>query len=97
MTQLTWLITGCTSGLSERFVLSILARGDRAIATSRGNSTERLAGLIEAGAAVLDLDVTASHAEIDSIIDEAIKIYGVIDVLVNTAGYIEAGMVDKIR
>lgn len=97
MPQLTWLITGCTSGLGELFVRSILARGDRAIATARNNGTERLASLKEAGAAVLDLDVTAPQTEIDGRIAEALGIYEGIDVLVNNAGYIEGGMVEEIR
>lgn len=96
MAPLTWLITGCTSGLGEVFVRSVLARGDRAIATARGG-THRLAALKEAGAAVLDLDVTAPQKEIDAKITEALTIYGNIDVLVNSAGYIEAGMVEEIR
>ncbi|KAF4626142.1 hypothetical protein G7Y89_g12021 [Cudoniella acicularis] len=96
MPQLTWLITGCSSGLGEVFVRNILARGDRVIATAR-NGTERLASLKEAGAAVLDLDVTAAQDEIDRKITEAVSIYeGGIDVLVNNAGYIEAGMVEEI-
>jgi len=96
MTQLTWLITGCTSGLGENFVRAVLARGDRAIATARSKSHERLAALKEAGAAVVDLDVTASQTEINGKIAEALEIYGTIDVLVNNAGYIEAGMVEEI-
>jgi hypothetical protein len=36
MTQLTWLVTGCSSGLGEEFIRGILARGDKAIAITRG-------------------------------------------------------------
>jgi NADP-dependent 3-hydroxy acid dehydrogenase YdfG len=96
MPQLTWLITGCSSGLGEIFVRSLLARGDRVIATAR-NGTQRLASLKDTGAAVLDLDVTAAQTEIDAKIKEALAIYGGIDVLVNNAGYIEAGIVEEIR
>ena len=96
MPQLTWLITGCSSGLGERFVHQLLGRGERVIATAR-NGTSRLGSLNEAGAAILDLDVTAPQGELDSKIEQAIAIYGSIDVLVNNAGYIEAGMVEEIR
>jgi NAD(P)-dependent dehydrogenase (short-subunit alcohol dehydrogenase family) len=96
MPQLTWLVTGCSSGLGEIFVRSLLARGDHVIATAR-NGTQRLAPLKDAGAAVLDLDVTAPQVEIDAKIKEALAIYGGIDVLVNNAGYIEAGIIEEIR
>ncbi|KAM3068319.1 hypothetical protein ACMFMG_009459 [Clarireedia jacksonii] len=95
MPQLTWLVTGCSSGFGEKLILSILARGDRAIATTRG-SEDRLKSLKDAGAAVMSLDVTAAQGELDSKVHEALKIYGTIDVLVNNAGYIEAGMIEDI-
>ncbi|PSN72923.1 hydroxybutyrate dehydrogenase [Corynespora cassiicola Philippines] len=72
MTQLTWLVTECSSGFG----------GDRAIATARGH-VERLASLKDAGAAVLSLD-------------KAIAIYGGIDVVVNSAEYIEAGIAEEV-
>jgi hypothetical protein len=75
-------------------VKRILARGDRAIATSRGD-TARLAELKDAGAAVLSLDVAASQAEINAKVEEAIAIYGGIDVVVNSAGYIQAGIAEE--
>ena len=82
MAQLTWLVTGCSSGFGESFVHAILARGDKVIATGR-KSAERLAHLKDSGAAILDLDVTWSQQEIDSTIEKAIEIYGGIDVLVS--------------
>jgi NAD(P)-dependent dehydrogenase (short-subunit alcohol dehydrogenase family) len=97
MTQLTWLITGCTSGLGGEFARAILGRGDRVIATGRNDAVQRLASLKEIGAATLDLDVTAPQSEIDQQVQKALDVYGTIDVLVNNAGYIEAGMVEEIR
>jgi NADP-dependent 3-hydroxy acid dehydrogenase YdfG len=75
MTQLVWLVTGCSSGLGEAFVSSILARGDKMIATGR-NAEKRLAHLKNTGAAIIDLDVTAAQAELDAKIQDALKIYG---------------------
>ena len=43
--------------------------------------------LKEAGAAVLELDVTASQSVLNAKVAEALKFYGKIDVLVNNAGY----------
>jgi NAD(P)-dependent dehydrogenase (short-subunit alcohol dehydrogenase family) len=97
MPQLTWLITGCSSGFGEEFVKSLLKRGDRVIATARNNAEARLANLSKLGAAVLDLDVTLSQDLLDKRVEEAIQVYGVIDVLINCAGYVEAGMVEQTR
>ena len=95
MGQWTWLVTGCSSGFGEQFVHSILARGDRVIATGR-QASSRLEHLKNTGAAVLDLDVTASQADLDKKVIEALAIYGTIDVMVNNAGYIESGAVEEL-
>lgn len=95
MLQLTWLVTGCSSGFEESFVHSILARSDRVIATAR-NAKSRLDHLEKACAAVLELDVTAPVLTIEKAIKEALAIYGGIDVLVNNAGYVEASTIDQI-
>jgi NAD(P)-dependent dehydrogenase (short-subunit alcohol dehydrogenase family) len=96
MTQLTWLVTGCSSGFGEALVHEILARGDRVIATGR-NASERLKHLEDLGAAILDVDVTASQAELDSKVKEAVEIHYGIDVLVNNAGYFELGLIEEVR
>jgi len=96
MPQLTWLVTGCSSGIGENFVHAIIACGDRVIATAR-NATTRLQYAKDAGAAILDLDITAPQAELDTKVKEAIGIYGTLDVLVNNAGYIEASLVEEAR
>ena len=84
MAPLVWLVTGCTSGFGNVFVREILARGDKAIAT--GRDVSKLAYLREAGAETLKLDVTEDQETLNSIIKDAITIYGHIDVLVNNAG-----------
>jgi len=89
MPQLVWLVTGCSSGFGEQFVYSILARGDRVIAT--GRKLEKLKQLELAGAAILQLDITDSQQSIRDTIASAINIYGKIDVLVNNASYISIG------
>lgn len=95
MAPLTWLVTGCSSGFGEQFVHSIIARGDRVIATGR-NASSKLQHLSGTGAHVLDLDVTASQAELNEKVSEALKVYGGIDLLVNNAGYIESGFVEEL-
>lgn len=96
MPQLTWLVTGCSSGFGEAFVHRILARGDRVIATGR-QADIKLSHLKDTGASILDLDVTSPQAEIDAKIGEAMKIHdGGIDVLVNNAGYMQSGFVEEM-
>ena len=93
MAPLTWLVTGCSSGFGEQFVHSILARGDRVIATGRSASS-RLSHLKSTSAAILDLDVSIPESEITAKVEDALKIYGGIDILVNNAGYFELGFVE---
>lgn len=89
MPQLVWLVSGCSSGFGEQFVHSILARGDQVIAT--GRQLDKLKPLETAGAAILQLDITASQQSINNTISKAESIYGRIDVLVNNAAYIAVG------
>jgi NAD(P)-dependent dehydrogenase (short-subunit alcohol dehydrogenase family) len=96
MPQLTWLVTGCTSGLGEQFIHSILARGDKAIATARGDIS-RLDVLAKAGAKVYNLDVTASPTDINAIVGTIVEENGQIDIVVPNAGYIEAGISEEVR
>ncbi|KAJ7730678.1 hypothetical protein DFH07DRAFT_161799 [Mycena maculata] len=88
MSPQTWLITGCSSGFGELFVRQLRAQGDNVIATGR-NADTKLAHLADTGAAILELDVAAPAAEIESKMVEAWNMYdGGIDVVVNNAGYI---------
>ena len=96
MRQLTWLVTGCSSGFGEQFVHSVLARGDKVIATGR-RADQRLAHLKGTGAAILEIDVSAQEAEIQAKAQQALKIYDGIDVLVNNAGYVDLSFVEDYR
>ncbi|KAI1143814.1 hypothetical protein F5Y05DRAFT_7098 [Hypoxylon sp. FL0543] len=95
MAPLVWLITGCSSGLGECFVHEALNRGDRVVATARGVPS-RLKHLNDIGAHTMDLDVTATQEELNGKVEEAVQIFGRIDVLVNSAGYFEAGVVEEV-
>jgi NADP-dependent 3-hydroxy acid dehydrogenase YdfG len=93
MAPKVYLITGCSSGFGEIFVKQILAHGDKVIATARNSS--RLSKLQEIGASVIDLDVTWAPEKIQAAIDAAIKIYGHVDILINNAGYVLAGIFEE--
>jgi NAD(P)-dependent dehydrogenase (short-subunit alcohol dehydrogenase family) len=95
MPQLRWLVTGCSSGIGEAFVRSILARGDKVVASTRGD-VSRLWSLKEAGADTVSLDVTASLSDLRSVIEKTLE-EGPLDVLVNNARYIEAGIAEETR
>ena len=95
-TPQTWLITGCSSGFGELFVRQLRAAGDNVIATGR-NAESKLDFLKDTGASILDLDVTAPTSEINAKLVEAWKLYpGVIDVVVNNAGYILSGAFEEL-
>ncbi|KAF4490277.1 oxidoreductase yusZ [Fusarium agapanthi] len=89
MSQLVWLVTGCSSGFGTEFVHQIPSRCDKVIVTDRNSA--RIEPLASQGAAVLELDVTDSQDSIDQTIAKAIAIYGHIDVLVNNADFVAAG------
>ncbi|RAH48568.1 NAD(P)-binding protein [Aspergillus brunneoviolaceus CBS 621.78] len=97
---LTWVVTGCSSGIGEALVRAILDKGDQVIATARPrdgvSGGDRLSALKDAGAAVFELDVSSSQEELDTKAREIWEIFGKVDVLVNNAGYIDAGIFEEI-
>ena len=95
MVSLVWLITGTSSGFGAEFVKSILARGDKVIATARNLS--KIKHLESLGAAILEIDVSDTQDELDRKAEEAIQIYGTVDVLVNNAGYAHFGVMEEVR
>jgi NAD(P)-dependent dehydrogenase (short-subunit alcohol dehydrogenase family) len=93
---------------SQRYVgnhipLSVLAltnltQGDKVIATARSrdkSALERLALLKAAGASVMEIDVTTPAEVLNAKAKEAWSIYGHVDVLVNNAAYIDAGIFEE--
>ena len=95
MASLVWLVTGSTSGFGAEFVKSLLAKGDKVIATAR--NTSKLTHLQEAGAAILKLDLTADQTDFDKVAEAATAIYGGVDVLVNNAGYSHFSTIEDDR
>ncbi|KAJ5378269.1 uncharacterized protein N7496_005678 [Penicillium cataractarum] len=94
--QLTWMVTGCSSGLGKLFIPAVLERGDRIIATARKiDSLREFAD--HRDVRLLQLDVTASEAEIRRKVTEALSFSGRIDVLVNNAGYVMSSVWEEIQ
>ncbi|CAM1509577.1 Fc.00g033160.m01.CDS01 [Cosmosporella sp. VM-42] len=85
MAPLVWLVTGATSGIGAALVEHIIARGDKVIATGRSVQS-RLGHLQSDDLALLELDITASVADISAQMAKAWNIFGHIDILMNNAG-----------
>src|SRR5712664_4736581 len=82
-----WLITGASRGLGRAFTEEALKAGDRVVATAR-NSEQLVEIASKFGESVrtVSLDVT-NEAQAKYAVDAAIQTFGVLDVLVNNAGY----------
>lgn len=95
-----WLITGASAGLGLALTLSVLARGDYVVATARSlkPSDELRQALKVDGTRLrfLTLDVTSPTGEVKQRVDEALAIWGRIDVLVNNAGGFTYGVSEEL-
>jgi NAD(P)-dependent dehydrogenase (short-subunit alcohol dehydrogenase family) len=90
-----WFITGTSSGFGQELALAALARGDKVIATARNAS--KLKALEEAGADVMQFDVTSSLQELKKAAEAAKALHGTIDFLINNAGYVQDGSIEEMR
>lgn len=90
-----WVVTGCSSGVGRELVKTIIARGDRVVATAR--TLSKIEDLKVEGAEILQLDVTAPQSELDRKAEDAIAFYGKVDVVVNNAAYVHFGTVEDTR
>jgi len=82
-----WVITGAARGLGRSITETVLAQGDRVLATARDVS--RLADLAQQYGQKLGtfaLDVT-DEAQASAAVEHAVSLFGRVDVLVNNAGY----------
>ncbi|MEJ0094152.1 MAG: SDR family NAD(P)-dependent oxidoreductase [Methylocella sp.] len=82
-----WLITGSSRGLGRALAESVLAHGDRLVATAR--NPDQLADLAKRYAdrvRTVILDVT-DEAAAERAVRTAIDAFGRLDVLINNAGY----------
>ncbi|KAK7038827.1 hypothetical protein VNI00_010457 [Paramarasmius palmivorus] len=93
MAPLVWLITGTSVGLGRELTLAALRRGDKVIATAR--TVSQISDLEAKGAAVLELDVGAPLDVLQSIAQNAIGIYGQVDVVVHNAGAKLVGAIEE--
>jgi NAD(P)-dependent dehydrogenase (short-subunit alcohol dehydrogenase family) len=82
-----WFITGSSRGLGRSLTEAVLAKGDKVAATAR--KPEQLNDLVAKYPDLIypiQLDVT-DNDQIQSAVEQTIKHFGKIDVLVNNAGF----------
>lgn len=83
----TWLITGCSTGLGRALAEEVLGAGHSAVITARDTGTlNDLVAQHPETALALALDVTDPE-RITTAVQQGMKKFGQIDVLVNNAGY----------
>jgi NAD(P)-dependent dehydrogenase (short-subunit alcohol dehydrogenase family) len=92
-----WFITGAGSGIGAATTRAALKAGDRVVATGRNLDKVRNALSDVAGdrLAFVQLDV-ASEAQAKAAVDQSMKAFGRIDVLVNNAGYSLLGNFEEL-
>ena len=82
-----WFITGSSRGLGRALTEAVLAKGDQVAATARQpQQLDDLVTKYPQQILPLQLDVT-NKKEITSAVEQAVKHFGRIDVLVNNAGF----------
>ncbi|MGQ5261280.1 SDR family oxidoreductase [Micromonospora sp. ZYX-F-536] len=90
-----WFITGASRGLGRAFTEAALAAGDRVVGAARDISPlDDLVARHPDRLLALRLDVTDRSAVFDGV-DRAVQHYGRLDIVVNNAGALFAGMVEE--
>lgn len=91
-----WLITGASKGMGLEVAKTVLANGDKVIATSR-NVAEQIKNIGEASENFLPLKVDITNEdEVKSAVEKGIETFGNIDVVLNNAGYYLVGSMEEI-
>jgi NAD(P)-dependent dehydrogenase (short-subunit alcohol dehydrogenase family) len=92
-----WFITGAGSGIGAGAAKAALKAGDRVVATGRNVQKVRdaLRDVASKNLEVLPLDVS-DEAQAATVVDRAVKRFGRIDVVVNSAGYSLLGNFEEL-
>eukprot|EP00127_Corallochytrium_limacisporum_P000232 Clim_evm49s7 gene=Clim_evmTU49s7 len=88
-----FFITAAARGFGRAIADEALSRGHRVIAT--GRNMNKLKDLEHENAKLMVLDVTWSQSRIQAVVDDAFKVYGRIDVLLNSAAHMLEGAVEE--
>jgi short-subunit dehydrogenase len=80
------VITGASAGIGAQIALELGRRGDSLVLAARTlDALERVAGAAGARTHVVEADVTR-RADVERIRDEALRVFGHVDVWINNAG-----------
>lgn len=88
------LITGCSSGIGFDAVFALKKRGHRVIGSCR--KKEDVEKLLNAGLEAVQLDVSESSSITNAFNQVLAKTEGRLDILINNAGYGQAGALEDI-
>lgn len=90
-----WFITGTSTGFGRQLVEQLLRAGDKVVATARRlDAIEDFKRLAPDRVHLAALDVT-NKEQIHSAVQEAVDVFGKIDIVVNNAGYGLFGMLEE--
>lgn len=94
----TWLITGCSEGgIGAGIAKAVLKRGYNAVVTAR--NLDKVRNIVKDypdTSLAVKLDVT-DQKSIDEAVNQALKKFGTIDVLVNNAGYAYRSSIEEAK
>jgi short-subunit dehydrogenase len=80
------VVTGASGGIGEAIAIELGRRGDSLVLAARtADALERVAGQIRTPTHIVMADVTR-RADVERIRDEAIRVFGRVDVWINNAG-----------
>lgn len=93
--NITWLITGCSTGLGRHLALEVLKSGYSAVVTSRNvKDVHDITAAYPETSLALSLDIS-DKSQIKEVISQAEARFNTIDVLINNAGYGFRGAVEE--
>jgi len=90
-----WFITGCSTGFGRHLAQEVLQKGDKAVVTARNtDDIKDLVANYPDTAIAVQLDVT-NPGQVQKAVQQATKVFGRIDVLVNNAGIGYFGAIEE--
>jgi NAD(P)-dependent dehydrogenase (short-subunit alcohol dehydrogenase family) len=97
MTRQVWFVTGTSSGFGLSTVQELLKTGYKVAATTRSLAKLQaaLGGEFHVNCLPLEVDLT-NESSIKQAVEQTISHFGQLDVVVNNAGYLQAGIIEDV-